>query len=99
IQFIYTQSLHDSLPIFIATAREQLIFLDYAPVLITSSLTGEHVSKLFGLIEKLQHAARQRVGTGVLNRLLRQAFEASPPPTMGTDRKSTRLNSSHRTIS
>jgi GTP-binding protein len=70
----------------VATAREQLFFLDYAPVLITSSLTGEHVSKLFGLIEKLQHAARQRVGTGVLNRLLRQAFEASPPPTMGTRR-------------
>jgi len=70
----------------VATAREQLFFLDYAPVLITSSLTGEHVSELFGLIEKLQHAARQRVGTGVLNRLLRQAFEASPPPTMGVRR-------------
>src|SRR5437773_9773002 len=70
----------------VATAREQIFFLDYAPVLITSSLTGEHVSKLFGLIEKLQHAARQRVGTGVLNRLLRQAFEASPPPTMGARR-------------
>jgi len=41
---------------------------------------------LFGLIEKLQHAARQRVGTGVLNRLLRQAFEASPPPTIGARR-------------
>jgi len=70
----------------VATAREQIFFLDYAPVLITSSLTGEHLSKLFGLIEKLQHAARQRVGTGVLNRLLRQAFEASPPPTMGARR-------------
>src|SRR5947207_13549775 len=70
----------------VATAREQLFFLDYPPVLITSSLNGEHVSELFGLIEKLQHAARQRVGTGVLNRLLRQAFEASPPPTMGVRR-------------
>jgi GTP-binding protein len=51
-------------------------------VLITSSLTGEHVSKLFGLIEKIQRAARQHVGTGVLNRLLQQAFEANPPPTI-----------------
>lgn len=66
----------------VATAREQIFFLDYAPVLITSSLTGEHVSKLFALIEKVQRAARQRVGTGVLNRLLRQAFEANPPPTI-----------------
>ena len=66
----------------VATALEQIFFLDYAPVLITSSLTGEHVSKLFALIEKVQRAARQRVGTGVLNRLLRQAFEANPPPTI-----------------
>jgi GTPase len=68
------------------TAREQIFFLDYAPVLITSSLTGEHVSKLFSLIEKIQRAARQRIGTGVLNRSLRQAIEANPPPTIRTRR-------------
>jgi GTPase len=66
----------------VETARERIFFLDYAPVLITSSLTGEHVSKLFALIEELQRAAQERVGTGVLNRLLRQAFEANPPPTI-----------------
>jgi GTPase len=66
----------------VEAARERIFFLDYAPVLITSSLTGEHVSKLFALIEKIQRAARQRIGTGVLNRLLRQAFEANPPATI-----------------
>ena len=66
----------------VGAARDQIFFLDYAPVLITSSLTGEHVGKLFSLIEKIQRAAGQRVGTGVLNRLLRQAFEANPPPTI-----------------
>jgi len=66
----------------VGAARDQIFFLDYAPVLITSSLTGEHVGKLFALIEKIQRAAGQRVGTGVLNRLLRQAFEANPPPTI-----------------
>ena len=34
----------------------------------------------FAKIRKVQHAARKRIGTGVLNRLLRQAFEANPPP-------------------
>ena len=29
---------------------------------------------------KVQHAAGKRIGTGVLNRLLRQALEANPPP-------------------
>jgi len=66
----------------VEAARQRIFFLDYAPVLITSSLTGEHVSKLFGLIEKIQRAARQHVGTGVLNRLLRQAFDANPPATI-----------------
>jgi GTP-binding protein len=66
----------------VGAARERMFFLEHAPVLVTSSLTGEHVSKLFRLIEKIRRTARQRVGTGVLNRLLRQAFEANPPPTV-----------------
>jgi GTP-binding protein len=64
----------------IQEAHERIFFLEYAPVLITSALTGENVEKLFASIETIQRAARQRIGTGVLNRLLRQAFEANPPP-------------------
>jgi GTPase len=70
----------------VEAARQQIFFLDHAPVLITSSLTGEHVSKLFGLIEEIESAARQHVGTGVLNRLLRQAFEVNPPATIRSRR-------------
>jgi GTPase len=61
-------------------AREIIFFLEYAPALITSALTGENIEKLFSLIEAIQRAARPPIGTGVLNRLLRQAFEANPPP-------------------
>jgi GTPase len=50
------------------------------PVLITSASTGENVARLFALIQKIQRAAQKRIGTGVLNGLLRQAFEANPPP-------------------
>ncbi len=64
----------------IEEGSERIFFLEYAPVLITSALTGENVEKLFASIEIIQRAARQRIGTGVLNRLLRQAFEANPPP-------------------
>src|SRR5262249_20961204 len=60
--------------------RSRIFFLDYAPVLITSASTGENVDRLFALIQKIQRAAQKRIGTGVLNRLLRQAFEANPPP-------------------
>jgi GTP-binding protein len=64
----------------IEQTRSRIFFLDYAPVLITSASTGENVDRLFALIQRVQHAARKRIGTGVLNRLLRQAFEANPPP-------------------
>ena len=64
----------------IEETRSRIFFLDYAPVLITSASTGENVDRLFALIQKLQRTAQKRIGTGVLNRLLRQAFEANPPP-------------------
>lgn len=64
----------------IEESRSRIFFLTYAQVLITSASTGENVDRLFAIIQKVQHAARKRIGTGVLNRLLRQAFEANPPP-------------------
>src|SRR6266567_672906 len=64
----------------IGEKRSRIFFLKYAPVLITSASTGENVDLLFAKIHKVQHAARKRIGTGVLNRLLHQAFEANPPP-------------------
>ena len=64
----------------IEATRSRIFFLDYAPILITSASTGENVERLFAMIEKVERAARKRIGTGILNRLLRQAFEANPPP-------------------
>jgi GTP-binding protein len=60
--------------------RARIFFLDYAPVLVASALTGENIDKLFALVDRVRHAAQQRIGTGVLNRLLRAAFAANPPP-------------------
>ena len=70
----------------VTTAREQLFFLDYAPVLIASAVTGENVTQLFDLIAQVRRAAGVRISTGVLNRMLRAAFDATPPPTIGTKR-------------
>src|SRR6266704_856896 len=60
--------------------RERIFFLDYAPVLIASARTGENVDRLFKMIGKIKRASATRIGTGVLNRLMRAAFAASPPP-------------------
>ena len=69
-----------------SATRDDLFFLDYAPVLIASALTGENVEQLFRLIADIRLAARVRLGTGVLNRLLQAAFEENPPPTIGIRR-------------
>jgi GTP-binding protein len=66
--------------------RERLFFLEYAPILVASALTGENVDLLFRLIKTVRRAAHVRIGTGVLNRMLRTAFEENPPPMMGTRR-------------
>ena len=64
----------------IANARAELFFIDYASVLVTSALTGEHADKIFKMIERIRRAARAHIGTGKLNRALRAAFAANPPP-------------------
>lgn len=64
----------------IANAHAELFFIDYAPVLVTSALTGEHTDRIFKMIERIRRAARRRIGTGKLNRALRAAFAANPPP-------------------
>jgi len=64
----------------VAETREKIFFLNYAPALIASARTGENVDRLFGMIGKIERAATRRIGTGVLNRLMRAVFAANPPP-------------------
>src|SRR5438876_3443920 len=64
----------------IASARAELFFIDYAPVLVTSALTGEHANRIFKMIERIRRAAHAHIGTGKLNRALRAAFAENPPP-------------------
>lgn len=70
----------------VADTRENLFFLDYAPVLIASAATGENVIQLFDLIGEIQRASSARIGTGVLNRLMRDAVAETLPPTIGNKR-------------
>ncbi|HTS13357.1 MAG TPA: ribosome biogenesis GTPase Der [Candidatus Limnocylindrales bacterium] len=50
--------------------RRKLKFIDYAPVVFVSALTGERISKLFSLIDRVAEARKRRVSTGELNRWL-----------------------------
>ena len=76
----------EALAKLIEETREGLFFLPYAPILVASALTGENIDRFFGAIRKIRRAADARLSTGVLNRLLREAFAANPPPMSGNKR-------------
>jgi GTP-binding protein len=50
--------------------RNKLKFLAYAPVVFASALTGEHVNRIYALIDRIAEARRRRISTGELNRWL-----------------------------
>ena len=60
--------------------REALRFLDYVPVLFVSALTGQRVNKVVPTALAVQAARWQRIPTGELNRLVRDALDRHAPP-------------------
>ena len=59
--------------------RFQLKFLDFAPLLHLSALTGERTPKLLEAIDRVATARRRRVTTSELNRFLEEVTAANPP--------------------
>ena len=53
-----------------AIVRTRFKFLDYAPIVFLSAMTGERTEKLFDLINRVADARRRRISTGELNRWL-----------------------------
>jgi GTP-binding protein len=54
----YTENVH-----------RRMKYLSYAPILTVSALTGQRVSKLFGMICKAKKARNTRIPTGTLNNM------------------------------
>ena len=59
--------------------RRGMRFLDYAPILHISALTGERVSKVLETIDKVAASRRKRVPTPALNRFVASITAAHPP--------------------
>jgi GTPase len=55
--------------------------LDFVPIAFITAKNGKNVHAVLNLAQNLQKQANHRVTTGDLNRVLRQALEAHPPPT------------------
>ena len=65
----YTKEVHAALP-----------FMQYAPVLFISALTGQRVDKLYEYIVSVSNNSSFRIQTGVLNDLLGEMLAMVQPP-------------------
>lgn len=54
-------------------------FVPWAPLLFTSSVTGQNVTKIFDLALEIEKARNKRIATSGLNKWLRQAVDDHPP--------------------
>jgi GTP-binding protein len=63
--------------------RFALKFLDYAPIVHLSALTGDRTGRLLELIDAVGNARRGQVPTGELNRMLERAIRAQNPSAAG----------------
>jgi GTP-binding protein len=63
-----------------AGVADKLGFLSYAPALPISALTGRRVHQLLPALREAEAAYHQRIPTAALNRVVRDAQAAHPPP-------------------
>ncbi|MBR6886978.1 MAG: ribosome biogenesis GTPase Der [Selenomonadaceae bacterium] len=60
--------------------RERLGFLQYAPVVYTSALTGQRVDRVIELVKFVAEQQSMRIQTSILNELIRDSVAINPPP-------------------
>ena len=70
-----------TLPAMEKELRAKLYFLDWAPMLFTSALSGQRVTAIFPLAKMAVEQHRRRVTTSVVNEVLEEALRWRSPPT------------------
>jgi len=63
---------------FVEDIKEKLKFMDFAPVIFISALTGQRAPKIFDLIEEIYTQYTKRIGTAQLNSLVEKALQKNP---------------------
>jgi len=69
---------------------ENYEFVPWAPLIFTSAVTGQNVTKLFDLALEIDQARHTRLTTRELNKWLQQAIDAHPPA--GLKNRAPKLN-------
>ena len=64
---------------YVVKLRENMKFLDFAPIVFVSALSGQRVSRLLDEASACFKESQKRIGTGELNRFLREVVNENPP--------------------
>jgi len=61
--------------------RQAFKFMDYVPLVFTSAVTKQRVTKILDAALKIAEERRKRIPTSTLNDAMQEAFVRQPPPT------------------
>ncbi len=64
---------------YIKRIRSELKFVEFAPVIFVSALTGQRVRKILDLVLEVSEESRKRIPTSELNKFLERATAKFPP--------------------
>ncbi|HEY3282114.1 MAG TPA: ribosome biogenesis GTPase Der [Armatimonadota bacterium] len=67
--------------------KDRIKFLEYAPVAFSSALTGRGIPGILDTVQTVAQNHALRIGTGELNRVIRQAVDAKPHTHKGRELK------------
>ena len=65
---------------FVENIKDQIKFLDFAPIIFISAVTGQRAPKIFELIDTVYSQYTKRIGTSPLNDLVEKSVQRNPLP-------------------
>jgi GTP-binding protein len=65
---------------YVKSIKEQLKFLDFAPIIFVSAETGQRIHRIFKVIDEVRSESTKRITTGELNRAMSAFIKNNPPP-------------------
>ncbi|KAK8506325.1 hypothetical protein V6N13_016458 [Hibiscus sabdariffa] len=60
--------------------REKMRMLDWAPIVYSTAIAGQSVEKIIVAASTVEKERSRRLGTGILNQVVREAIAFKPPP-------------------
>lgn len=67
---------------YIEEVRNKLAYLEYAPILTMSALTGQRSNKVLEMINEVMEFRNLRISTGILNDIITESVLMNPPRTV-----------------